>query len=149
MRSDRSSIKRTILRWLPAALWMALIFWLSAQPDLPRPENDLFNLVLRKGAHFGAYGTLALFYLFGLGDLRRGSSRRWIALGLAALYAASDELHQSWTPTRQPTVMDVLIDTAGAATALWLWNRFGDAVIARTARSWAGDRAPASDETRA
>ena len=39
------------------------------------------------------------------------------------LYAASDEFHQSFVPTRTPLVSDVLIDTAGGAIgllALWL-----------------------------
>jgi len=38
------------------------------------------------------------------------------------LYAASDEFHQSFVPTRTPLVSDVFIDTAGGATGLlFLW----------------------------
>lgn len=144
-----TGIKRTILRWLPAVAWMAVIFWLSAQPDLPRPASNLLNLVLRKGAHFSAYALLALLYLFALGDLRRVTGRAWLALGLAVLYAASDEYHQSWTPNRHPAATDVLIDTAGALTGLALWSRFGASAIVGRARSWAVDRARAGDETRA
>lgn len=110
------SRKRLILRWLPALGCMILIFWFSSQPDLPRPQNDLLNLIMRKSAHFIIYGVLALCYLWALGDWRR---RRW-ALLLALLYAASDELHQSFTPKRQPAITDVLIDTTGAAVALWI-----------------------------
>lgn len=101
---------------------MGLIFWFSAQPDLPRPPNDLLNLIFRKSAHFGVYGVLALLYLHGLDGTRSEAwGKRMLALVLAALYAISDEYHQSFTPNRSPMAFDVLIDTAGAATALASW----------------------------
>lgn len=106
--------KNPILRWLPAILWMTVIFWFSSQPDLPRPDNDLLNFILRKTAHFVTYAVLALCYVYALGD-----QRHWrAALLLAVLYAISDEYHQSWTPNRYPSWTDVLIDSAGAATGL-------------------------------
>ena len=37
---------------------------------------------------------------------------------LVFLYAASDEFHQSFVPTRTPLFSDVLIDTAGGAIGL-------------------------------
>lgn len=138
-------IKKIILRWLPAILWMTLIFWFSSQPDLPRPASDVLNFVMRKSAHFSVYAVLALTYLWALGDRRRWKT----ALLLAILYAISDEYHQSWTPRRYPTWTDVLIDTAGAATGLalspWLWRR----ATARTTRSSAVDHGQANAETRA
>lgn len=140
-------IIQIVLRWLPAVTWMALIFWLSAQPDLPRPPNDLLNLVLRKGAHFTAYAVLALCYLYGLGDSRPWHRR--LALLLAILYAVSDEYHQSWTPKRQPALVDVLIDSAGAFTAIALWSRLGGQAIVGKARSWAAGSAQANGEKRA
>jgi VanZ family protein len=138
--------KQTILRWLPAIGWMALIFWLSAQPDLPEPPNALLNLVLRKGAHFTAYAVLALCYLYALGDGRPW--HRWLALLLAILYAMSDEYHQSWTPKRQPALTDVVIDSAGACTALWLWSRLAGQAIVGKARSWAVGSGQANGEKR-
>ncbi len=110
------SIKRTILRWLPALAWMALLFWLSSKPDLPGPHNALLNILFKKTAHFGSYGVLALFYLFAFGAWHKRSQ----ALLLTLLYAISDEYHQAWTPLRTPSPMDVLIDAAGAMVALWL-----------------------------
>lgn len=112
----RRSITQTTVRWLPAIASMTIIFWFSSQPDLPRPPSDLLNFLMRKAAHFGVYAVLALCYLYALGDWRR----RRVALLLAILYAISDEYHQSWTPGRVPAPTDVLIDTAGAITALWI-----------------------------
>lgn len=106
-------------RWLPAIVWMIVIFWFSSQPDLPRPDSDLLNLLMRKTAHFCTYAVLALCYTWALGGWRRW---KW-ALLLVVVYAISDEYHQSWTPRRQPAWTDVLIDTAGGATALLLASR--------------------------
>ena len=61
---------------------------------------------------------------------RSGGGWRWdeagLALAIVFLYAASDELHQAFVPTRTALVSDVFIDTAGGAAgllALWLARR--------------------------
>jgi VanZ family protein len=59
---------------------------------------------------------------------------RWLQAArvvlLVILYAASDEFHQSFVPSREASVLDVLIDTAGSVLALlFLW------VIGRWRRS--------------
>jgi VanZ family protein len=136
-------IIKAILRWLPAVAWMAVIFWFSSQPDLPRPASDLLNLILRKTAHFTVFGVLALFYLWGLGTGRL----RWLAFVLTVLYAMSDEYHQSWTPLRQPAWTDVVIDTAGGGCALWVAPRLYRRAIAGTTQSSAGDPGQANVET--
>jgi VanZ family protein len=141
----RRSMTKAILRWLPAAAWMAVIFWFSSQPDLPRPANDLLNLILRKTAHFTVFGVLALFYLYALGTWRL----RWLALVLTILYAISDEYHQSWTPLRHPAWTDVVIDSAGGGCALWLVPRLRQRAIAGITQSSAADPGQASAETHA
>lgn len=143
----RTYTQSTTLRWLPAIAWMALIFWLSAQPNLPEPPSAWLNLVLRKGAHFTAYAVLALCYLYALGDNRPWHRR--LALLLAILYALSDEYHQAWTPNRHPALSDVFIDTAGALTAVWLWSRLKGQAIVGKARSWAAGSGQANGEKRA
>lgn len=109
-------LSHPIGRWLPASLWMLLIFWFSAQSSLPTAPSRLGDLVFKKGAHTLTYAVLALCYVWGLGDWRK----RWVALLLAIAYAASDEYHQSWTPGRNPSVVDIGIDTVGAALGLWV-----------------------------
>lgn len=114
--------RRRALSWLPAALWMALIFVLSSQPSLPSPSqiND-------KQAHAVTYGVLALLYLMGLTGWRWRSiagAGLVVAFVLAVVYGVSDEVHQSFVPGRSPDVADVLADAAGAAVALaaaWAW----------------------------
>jgi VanZ family protein len=115
-------------RWSPALAMMAAIFFASSQTgtDLPRFEG-WWDLLVKKGGHFLGYGMLGAAYLHGLAHGRRVTVPRVVlAIALAALYAASDELHQSFVPGRSPSPVDVLIDSAGAcAGTLFLAFRSG------------------------
>ena len=49
-------------------------------------------------------------------------SKAGLVLALVALYAASDEIHQAFVPSREASAWDVLLDTTGAAFGLLcLW----------------------------
>lgn len=119
---------RPWLRWLPALAWCAAIYWFSASPvfvaSSTREVFGLFNILVRKSAHFAAFGTLALLFYWALVQYRY----RWIgAWMLATLYAASDEWHQSFVPGRGAGVDDVLLDSLGALVmlvVLGLWLRW-------------------------
>ena len=61
------------------------------------------------------------------------AGNRWriagAALVVAALYAASDEYHQSFVPSRGASVEDVCIDTCGASVGIGivlLWRKRHD-----------------------
>ena len=105
--------------WLAALAWMGLIFWLSAQPDLPHAPEPWLDMVVKKAGHAVLYGVLAWLYLRALQGNGLSSGRtRLLAFGLAVLYAVTDEVHQSFVPGRTPSPWDVLIDGAGAALAV-------------------------------
>lgn len=110
--------------------------------------RDPVNFLLQKAGHFTEYLILALLlYRAVRGTLnylgRRqagappapdGSRQAYLwTLALAALFAVSDEWHQSFVPRREPTLRDVLIDTAGVLAALAL------------TRWWEGRRRPAPE----
>jgi len=135
--------------WLPVILWMILIF--GSSTDLGRPENtsrfirpiliwlfpkmpeetfEKIHFVVRKSAHFVEYSILGLLAWrlihFHPAWAACRSRELWIAWLIAVLYAASDEFHQSFVPSRQAAVRDVLIDSCGAGfglAALWAWRR--------------------------
>ena len=110
--------------WLPALLWMGLIFFLSSRSTLPGPDEAFWNILLKKTGHFVVFGVLAGLYVLGLrGGQPATPKALWIALGLTLLYALSDELHQSYVPGRHAKVADWLIDAAGAITALLVSKR--------------------------
>jgi VanZ family protein len=104
--------------WLPTMLWMGLIFFLSAQPDLPHPSAGWADLLFSSSAHVFVFGMLAALWARALGQRRHA----WFfAFGATALYALSDEFHQSFVPGRTPDPIDVLCDGLGAFIGLWLW----------------------------
>lgn len=122
--SDLGSERRTALRelawyWLPPLAWMGLIFFLSAQPQLPSPPEPVLDLILKKGAHFGVYAVLAFLWWRALSRTRMsGRAALGLALVITLAYSLSDEVHQSFVPGRRPALFDVLIDAVGAAAAL-------------------------------
>jgi VanZ family protein len=101
---------------------MGLIFYLSAQPDLPHPGTGWADLLFSSGAHVFVFGVLAVLWARALGARRHAL---WIAFALTALYALSDEFHQSFVPGRTPDPLDLLCDSFGAVVGLaaWRWWR--------------------------
>jgi VanZ family protein len=107
---------RPVSRYAPPVAVMALIFWLSATPDLSSGLGSL-DLVLRKAAH------IAIFALLWLTFARATSWRRPVAATVAALlYAASDEYHQTFVQGRHGTPVDVAIDAIGMGIAAFAWT---------------------------
>jgi VanZ family protein len=119
-----------LARWLLVASWMALIFFLSSQPQLPSPPDPWADLIFKKGAHFAVYAVLAVLFRRALPPSRWIWALSWV---LTVLYAASDEWHQSFVPGRHPHITDVLIDLCGAAAGLlifwWIEHRAQRATV--------------------
>jgi VanZ family protein len=110
---------------------MALIFFLSAQPEVPRPFALSAKLLAIAG-HLVMFGVLALLVFRSLAAYVDGLlPRAAFALGFTVLYGVSDEIHQSFVPGRTPTVLDVLVDALGAAAvlaaAIYAERRWGQA----------------------
>jgi VanZ family protein len=101
-------------RFGPPVALMALIFFLSAQPDLGTDLGTI-DLVLRKCAHMTEYGLLWVLWFRAFG-WRRG----WLAATIAIGYAMTDELHQTGVDGRHGTPVDVLVDATGVAIAALL-----------------------------
>ena len=90
-------------------------------PRATPAQLDIAHEGVRKLAHFAEYLILGVLLYRALHVERRSSLRAAVlALALAALYAASDELHQRFVPGRGAAVSDCLIDVAGAAAGQWL-----------------------------
>jgi VanZ family protein len=106
---------RILTVWLPVVAWAALIFVLSAQPDLSTGLGS-WDLVLRKLAHLAEYAVLGALLL-------RAVGMRVPALLAGVAYAVSDEIHQTFVPGRQGSVLDVLIDSAGVVIGILVLER--------------------------
>ena len=103
---------------------MAVIFFLSAQPDFTFIPDRWQTEAVSLAAHALEYGLLA--GLLALAARKTPASARhpyaW-AFVLTLLYALSDELHQSFVPGRVPDGRDVLMDVLSAGAVLWLLRR--------------------------
>lgn len=110
--------------WLPPIVLMALIFLLSAQPDLSSGLGG-WDVLLRKLAHAAEYAVLMLLWWRALRHVGGLESRAVAAAWtIAVAYAATDEWHQSFVTGRHGSPLDVLIDAGGAsAAALWALRR--------------------------
>jgi VanZ family protein len=103
--------------WGPALLQMAAIFFASSLPNLKRLPGDIPDYT----AHFLGYIVLGLFVLRGCAGARwvgitaRATFRAWL---ICAVYGATDELHQMFTPGRTPSVSDWVADALGAAAGV-------------------------------
>ncbi len=104
------------LAWIPAAVWAGVIFYLSSRPRLPGPELPGIDKV----AHFAAYALLAWLLIFAT---ERSRLPLAVAVVLALVYGATDEIHQMYVPGRSPDVLDWFADAAGVAAATLVYVR--------------------------
>ena len=129
--------------WLPVVVWMALIFLMSTNlgsaantsrfiepllrwliPHISPHTIREIHFYIRKSAHLGEYAVLGWLLWRALRQTRpvAPSRTRWkiavAALLMSAAYAATDEFHQSFVPTRTASARDVMIDTCGALIGL-------------------------------
>jgi len=131
-----------LLRWLPVLFWMAMIFIASTDsfsaqhtgsilipillrlfPHISPQAIDWIHLCIRKGAHLGEYSILGALLWRAIPEHKTlpevaDWSRAGVALFVATFYAAIDEYHQSFVPSRGASVHDILIDACGAGLAL-------------------------------
>ena len=114
---NTSRIIGPILRWF--------------NPNVSDEAINEIQFVLRKCGHAVEYAVLALLIFRALRHRHDIPVKGWnwsdarLAILFSALYAASDEFHQSFVATRQATLLDVLIDTAGAVAAIFLFWKIG------------------------
>ena len=106
------------LRWTPSIVLMLAIFFFSSLPSSRIPYFGGWDIFVKKGGHMLGYAMLGLAYFYALPP-RLSTGFRWLlALFMAILFSLSDEFHQSFVQGRTSTLVDVGIDTVGAAIAL-------------------------------
>lgn len=129
--------------WLPVAIWCSCMFTASSDlmsaphtsrfvepflrwliPGISQGLIEEVHWTIRKGAHLTEYAILAGLLRHAIAHSRRNFTEGFYwkitlqAWGLATLFAATDEFHQAFVPSRGSSVTDVLIDACGAALGL-------------------------------
>ncbi len=129
-------------RYGPLILWMIFIFSASSGrfsasntskfirplllfifPDMSEESLIFAHFIIRKLAHLVEYAVLALLAARAFRDSSRQFLRRHRFLSsllVVAVYALSDEYHQSFNPSRTGSIYDSLIDITGGLLALLL-----------------------------
>src|SRR5437764_14283489 len=106
--------------WAPPIALMAIIFVLSAQPDLSTGLG-VWDLIARKIVHMTEYGLLCFLWWRAL---RWVTATPRVALAVAfsasLAYAVTDEFHQTFVHGRHGTPVDVAIDAVGMTAACLL-----------------------------
>jgi VanZ family protein len=108
--------------WAPPLALMAVIFLLSAQPDLNSGLGTI-DFIARKIVHATEYGLLCFLWWRALRTVASPRAAILLALGVAIGYAGTDELHQHFVSGRHGTPVDVVIDALGATVATVLLVR--------------------------
>lgn len=116
----KTKTKKIIYYWFPVGAWALLIFMFSSMPTGYSSEIQWKDFIVKKSAHLVEFATLAvlLFRLLINSGMEKRKAGYWAVL-LSVFYAVTDEVHQIFTPGRDPTVRDVAIDTAGAVFGVY------------------------------
>lgn len=132
--------------------WMALIFWFSGAsfsagntapmlgplllrffPQITPEQIDIVHFAIRKFGHWSEYFVLAVLILRAVLASSTASSfvrhASYAVLG-SSVFALSDEWHQSFVPSREASLIDVMVDTFGA-----ICGAAACALLKRTPRS--------------
>src|SRR5690349_15351891 len=113
LSAEHTSVVLSFVKWLFPSASPGFLAW--------------FHFLMRKAGHLTEYAVLATLaaraFRF---SSHQFISRHWFtfSLLLAMVYALSDELHQSFVPSRTASIHDSMIDSAGALIALSIiWFR--------------------------
>jgi VanZ family protein len=131
--------------WLPLLVWLGVIFigstdLMSAQqtsrflvpfllwlkPNISAQTIMQIHFFVRKAGHVTEYAILAILLwravLYGTNVAAKMPILYGSVWLVCAIFAASDEFHQSFVPTRTAAWGDVMIDSGGAIFGLLIWS---------------------------
>lgn len=136
---------RKYITFIIILAWLGIIFLLSSQlastsnalskevtkvvvsaVEVVNPNTDLtletLNNKVRKNAHFFIYFVLAILLLSSLRHRGKLNLRNiFIAFSFCILFAVTDEFHQLFVDGRGGQLRDILIDSSGALTGIFLY----------------------------
>lgn len=131
-------MKKNKLSIIPVIIWALAIFIMSSfnAEESANQSNfivniiasifninniSLLSLIIRKLAHFTEYLILGVLVInmFTKNNVRKAYL---LSILLCIIYATSDEIHQIFTPGRACQIKDILIDSIGSITGIYLFK---------------------------
>ncbi|MBH5316801.1 VanZ family protein [Paenibacillus sp. GSMTC-2017] len=125
-----------LLRFIPAIIWMTIIFILSSRTGdeistvLPLFQKLFPGMTDFNWGHYVSYFILAAAFDYGFGKHSERLSMKLVIILLCGLYGVTDEFHQSFVGGRMMDITDVRNDMIGAA----IWTVCGSIPFVR--RIW-------------
>jgi len=117
--------------WLPAFIWMLVIFTFSSQPTFHTSPVTWQDFIFKKTAHFIEFAVLDFLLVYALAKTTNISWIKilFIAAFVCFLYGASDEYHQYFVAGRQPRIQDVFIDGLGSLSVSTFLLRYPSSIF--------------------
>lgn len=126
-------------------LWMFLIFLMSSFDatestnqsnfivniitDIFKIENiEVLSFIIRKLAHFTEYLILG-FLTINMLNKNDISKKYLLSILICVIYATSDEIHQIFVPGRACQIRDILIDSIGSITGVYLYKLINTKIL--------------------
>jgi VanZ family protein len=142
-----SATRQRLSRYAPLVLWLLfisvastsefsaantsqlvrpLLLWLF--PNITEGQLAVVHFLTRKAAHFTEYAVLAFLarraFVSSYHTIIQRYWFQWTLL-LVVIYALLDEFHQSFIPSRTPSIYDSGIDIVGGLTVLLFFKLRG------------------------
>ena len=131
--------KKKIIAWILVCIWLLVIFLFSSQTGSSSSElsngivtflkdlfpfsfnQEFFSLLIRKLAHFSEYFVLGILVCNLVKQYQNLGKKEYLWIFIFCfLYACSDEFHQMFVGGRSPQILDILIDSLGSLTGIFL-----------------------------
>lgn len=115
-------MKRTLFILLSLG-WATLILYLTSIPGPQLTNDELLSFLISGAQHFFFFGIQAILFFLSLPSFPRLLSSEFLAISLTSLLGIWVELRQLKMPSRTADPLDLVLDTAGAVTFLFLFKK--------------------------
>ena len=117
-------MRKILSYWLPPILWAVVIFSFSSLPTIKASQFFWKDFLIKKSAHVFEYAIFTILLYRALKAYGMTQKNAAVsAIFMALLYGISDEIHQTFTPGREPRIRDVFFDTIGSLLGIYsLWR---------------------------
>ena len=127
---------------------MGVIFAGSSIGSIPRVGGTTLDGLVHRTAHVLEFAVLGALLLRATSKEQPITKREMIiTLILVALYGASDEFHQRYTPGRSSEGLSVVFDVAGGALGAWSYRRWRQRALTGVAADGESSHQRASEQT--